>query len=146
MRKRDKEPIYSQFEINVILFYGTMVMFLPIVLVITYVFEIDEIVNIDRFMFWVLLANFFLTALGTLVLALRKDHLRRKVKPAYVPEFVYLLFVAGFGLLGIVVLYDYLDGSRQYIANVLSILLALLVYVLIFLGRRFFKYDYMKKQ
>jgi len=146
MRKRDKEPIYSQFEIDVILFYGTMIMLLPIVLVFTYVFEIDEIVNIDRFMFWVLMMNFFLTAAGTLVLALRKDHLRRKVKPAYIPEFVYLLFVAGFGLLGIVVLYDYLDGSRQYIANVLSILLALLVYVLIFLGRRFFKYDYMKKQ
>ena len=146
MRKRDKEPIYSQFEIDVILFYGTMIMFLPIVLVITYVFEIDKAVNIDTFMFWVLVANLFFIVVGTLVLALNKDHLRRRVKPAYMPEFVYLLFMAGFGLLGFVVLYDYLGGDRQYIANVLSILLAFLVYILIFLGRKFFKYDYMKKQ
>ncbi len=146
MIKRDKPKIYSQFEISIIIFYASMVFFLPIILVFTYLFEIDKVLNINIFMFWTLIANSIVTVLGTIYLIFKKDYLKRKVKATYRIEFFYLLFIAVFGLLGFVVIYDYLGGDRAYIANILVLIFALLVFSIIYLGRRYFKFDYIKKK
>ncbi|XFA99413.1 hypothetical protein ACAG96_02245 [Candidatus Izemoplasma sp. B36] len=146
MIKRDKPKIYSQFEISIIIFYASMVFFLPIILVFTYLFEIDKVLNINIFMFWTLIANSIVTVFGTVYLIFKKDYLKRKVKATYRIEFFYLLFIAVFGLLGFVVIYDYLGGDRAYIANILVLIFALLVFSIIYLGRRYFKFDYIKKK
>lgn len=146
MIQNKKPKIYSRFEISVILFYATMVLLLPIVLVITYIFELDQWLNINTFVLSVIIVIFFLSILGTIYLVIRKDHLKRQVKPGYRNEFFYLVFMSGFGLLGFVVFYDYLGGDRAYIANILVVLFSLIVYFLISFGRKFFKFDYMKKK
>jgi len=146
MIKKPKPKIYSQFEIDVLIFYFTMILFMPIVLVFTYLFEVDEILNINTFMFWLLIVNLTLMVTGTFLLALNKDNLKRRVKPVYRFEFFYLLFLFGFGLLGFVVIYDYMGGDRAYIANILVVLFAIQLFLVIYLGRRFFKFDYMKKK
>ena len=146
MIKRDKPKIYSQFEISIIIFYASMIFFLPIILVFTYLFEIDKVLNINIFMFWTLIANSIVIVLGTIYLIIKKDYLKRKVKATYRMEFFYLLFIAVFGLLGFVVIYDYLGGDRAYIANILVLIFALLVFSIIYLGRRYFKFDYIKKK
>jgi hypothetical protein len=138
--------IYSLYEIRIILFYASMLWLMPILLVITYVFEFDVILDINLFLLWSIFGVFILTALGTIGLLLNKDKLKRQVKPAYLGEYYYLLFVNALGMLGFVVFYDYLGGDRQYIANILILLAAVLVYVLLRLGRAFFKIDYMKKK
>lgn len=145
MIKKNKPKIYTQFEIDIITFYASMFLFLPLVLVITYLFEIDKHLNINDFMFWLLIANFILTIAGTILLALSKDKLRRKVKASYRGEFFYLIFIFVFGLLGFVVIYDYMGGNRAYIANILVVLLAVLLFLAIYLGRKYFKFDYMRK-
>jgi hypothetical protein len=144
--KKRKTRIYSQYEIKVINFYATMIWLLPIILVVTYVFEIDQKLNINQFIFWLAIANFILTLIGTGVLLFQRDLLKRRVKADYQNEFVYLLFICSFGVLGLVVIYDYMGGNRQYIANVLVVVVAVLIYILLNLNRKFFKYDYMKKK
>lgn len=146
MIQKNKPRIYSQFEIDVLLFYVTMFLFLPVVLVFTYLFEVDERLNINTFMLWLLVGNFILMVIGTVVLSLKKDTLKRRVKPVYRIEFFYLLFLFSFGLLGFVVIYDYMGGNRAYIANILVVLLAVLLFLVIYLGRKFFKFDYMRKK
>ncbi len=141
-----KVKIHSEFEIRMILFYATAILLVPNILVITYTFDIDQHVNILQFIFWALMATLALTGIGTGILFLRRDYLKRKVKPSYRSEFIYLLFISAFGLLGIAVLYDYLGGSRQYIANVLVVIFAVMLFILITLGRRYFKFDYMGKK
>ncbi len=141
-----RAKIHSEFEIRMILFYATMILLLPNILVITYIFDLDKQVDIMAFMFWAFIGILALASIGTGILYLQRDHLRRKVKPSYRGEFIYLLFISAFGLLGVAVMYDYLGGNRQYIANVLIVIFALLLYILIFLGRRFFKFDYMGKK
>ncbi len=138
--------IYSQYEVSVILFYATCIMFLPIVLVVTYVLDIDTRLDINQFILGVLIAELVLMSLGTAWLAIRKDTLKRHVKPVYFTEYLYLLGLSIFGILGFVVFYDYLGGDRQYIANLLVLIAAALIYALINLGRRYFKFDYMKKK
>lgn len=140
------QKIYSQFEINTILFFLTMFWLMPIVLVVTYVFDFDHLFDINQFLFWVIMGVFAITILGSIGLATQKDRLKRKVKPAYLSEFTYLLFIHAFGILGFVVFYDYLGGDRQYIANILIIIAAAFGYLLLRLGRAFFKIDYMKKK
>jgi len=146
MDVKRKTRIYSQYEINVISFYASMVWLMPIVLVVTYVFEVDRLLNINDFIFWLAISNFVVALMGTLILLLRRDRLRRKVKADYQNEFVYLLFICSFGILGVAVFYDYMGFDRKYIANVLIILVAILVYILLQLGRKFYKFDYMKKK
>ena len=146
MIKRNKPKIYAQYEIDIIVFYATMIFFLPIILVFTYLFEIDKVLNINLFMFWTLIANSIVTVLGTIYLIIKKDYLKRKVKATYRIEFFYLLFIVVFGLLGFIVIYDYLGGDRAYIANILVLLFAILVFSIFYLGKRYFKFDYIKKK
>jgi hypothetical protein len=146
MIKKNKPTIYSQFEINSILMYGTLIMYMPIILVFTYIFEIDKYLNTNTFMFWLVISDFILIVIGTVILLLRKDHLQRKVKANYRGEFFYLVFLTMFGLLGFVVIFDYLGGNRQYVANYLLVLASIFLYVLIYLGRKFFKFDFMRKK
>ncbi len=146
MIKHDKPRIYSQFDIDAIIFYTNMILFTPLVLVFTYLFEIDKLLNINTFMFWLLMVNFILMIAGTIYLAINKDRLKRRVKPQYRIEFFYMIFLYVFGLLGFVVIYDYMGGDRAYIANILVVLFAILLYLSIYLGRKFFKFDYIEKK
>lgn len=146
MIKHDKPRIYSQFDIDVIIFYTNMVLFMPLILVFTYLFEIDKMLNINTFMFWLVIINFILMIGGTIYLAFNKDRLKRRVKATYRIEFFYMIFLYVFGLLGFVVIYDYMGGDRAYIANILVVLFAILLYLSIYLGRKFFKFDYIEKK
>ncbi|MDD3126077.1 MAG: hypothetical protein WC479_01965 [Candidatus Izemoplasmatales bacterium] len=146
MTLKNKTKIYSQFEINVITFYASMIMMLPIILVLTYAFELDKIFNINYFIIWLLGFVSLTTIGGTIWLLVKKDQLKRRVKPEYHNEYYYLMFITAFGVLGFCVLYDYAGGNRAYIANILVVLCAALIYLLLLLGRKFFKFDYMKKK
>jgi len=146
MIKKQKEKIYSNYEISSILFYWTMICFLPLILVFLYLFDIDKVVDIRLFMLILLGVNFFFTILGTIILILKKDKLKRKIKAHYRYEFLYLLFISGFAILGSVVIFDYLDGNRAYIANILVIITAITLYLLSILGKKYFKFDYMRRK
>ncbi|MBI9009294.1 MAG: hypothetical protein JEZ05_04610 [Tenericutes bacterium] len=146
MIKKNRPKISTQFEINAIVFYANMILLLPLILVVTYLFEIDKFLNINEFMFWILIFNFVSLVTGTIVLALNRDRLRRKVKVTYRNEFFYLVFLFVFGLLGFVVLYDFMGGDRAYIANILVVLFAGLLYLAILLGRKYFNLYYINKR
>ncbi|XMB72542.1 hypothetical protein RJI07_01230 [Mycoplasmatota bacterium WC30] len=146
MIKSDKPKIYSQFEIIVLIFYSTVIFFMPIILVLTYLFEVDKSLNINTFMLWTLFTDLLIMVVGTVFIVINKDKMKRKVKATYRGEFFYLIFLFAFGLLGFIVIYDYMGGNRAYIANILVILFSALLYLLIYLGRRYFKFDYMRKK
>ncbi|MFW5794379.1 MAG: hypothetical protein ACOCV1_02740 [Bacillota bacterium] len=146
MIKKQKDRIYSLYEISSILFYWTMVCFLPNILVFLYLFDIDKVVDIKRFMLILLGINLFITIAGTIILLLKKDILKRKIKAHYRYEFFYLLLISGFAILGSVVIFDYLGGNRAYIANILVILTAIILYLLSVLGKKYFKFNYMRRK
>jgi hypothetical protein len=146
MIKKDKPRIYTSYEISAILFYATMILYIPLILVFTYVFDIENILNINIFLLWLVISNFIITVLGSLFLIFRKDKLLRTVKANYVYEFYYLVLISVFGILGFVVFYDYVGGDRRYIANILILVVVIVVYVLLYLGRKFFNFDYMKRK
>jgi hypothetical protein len=96
-------------------------------------------------MFWILIANIVLLLLGSLYLGIKRDKLRRKVKATYRGEYFYIVFIFAFALLGFIVIYDYMGGDRAYIANIIVVLFSVMVFLVIYLGRRFFKIDFIRK-
>ncbi|MDA3931267.1 MAG: hypothetical protein PF513_00870 [Tenericutes bacterium] len=128
------------------MFYWTMICFLPIVLVFPYTFDIDQIIDPSLYIVIILGINGLITIFGSLLLFIKKDKLKREVKVHYRGEFIYLIFVSAFAILGFVVLFDYLGGNRDYIANILVFISAVTLILLGFLGRKYFKFDYIKRK
>ena len=147
MIKINRPRIYSKYEINSIVFYWTMLLLLPIVLVFTYVFDTFTDNYDVRFYLLILVSIAVLfTIIGTIFLLIKKDKLKRMVKANYVQEFYYLVIISIFGILGLVVLYKYLGGRPEYIAIILVLSLLLFAYVLLKLGRKYFNLDYGRKK
>lgn len=146
MIKKNRPKIYSKYEINIVLFAATMLLFVPLILVFTYVFDINEVVRISLFLIILAASNLFFLITGGLFIYLNRDKLKRKVKANYLYEFYYLVAISVFGVLGFVVLFDYLGGNRQYVANFLIGLVVVFFYALISVGRKFFRFDYRKKK
>lgn len=146
MIKKERPKIYTKFEINSVTFFGTMILFIPLVLVFTYVFDIEKIIDTNLFLIILSITTAVITIIGTVILLVKRDSLRRQVKANYVYEFYYLVTIVVFGILGFVVLFDYLGGDRTYIANILILLVVIFVYILLKLGSKFFNFDYRKKK
>lgn len=147
MIKINRPRIYSKYEINSIVFYGTMLLLMPIVLVFTYVF--DAFTNNYEVRIYLLILvgiTVLFTIIGTIFLLIKRDKLKRMVKATYVQEFYYLVIISIFGILGLVVLYKYLGGSPEYIASILVLSLLLFAYVLLNLGRKYFNLNYGRKK
>ena len=146
MIKNIRPRIYSKYEIRVILFYGTIILLIPLILVFTYVFNVDQDLNLS--LYFLVLGSINIVALiaGTIILILNKDKYKRQVKATYSTEFYYLLIASIFGILGIIVLYNYLNGPIKYIGNLFVILIVLFAYILLHLGRKYFNFNYRRKK
>ncbi|MDD3711918.1 MAG: hypothetical protein PHZ28_00295 [Candidatus Izemoplasmatales bacterium] len=147
MIKINRPRIYSKYEINSIVFYWTMLLLMPIVLVFTYVF--DTFTNNSDVRVYLLIlvgVTVLITIIGTIFLLIKRDKLKRMVKATYVQEFYYLVIISIFGILGLVVLYKYLGGRPEYIASILVLSLLLFAYVLLNLGRKYFNLNYGRKK
>lgn len=144
--KLRKEKIYSHYVIITIMFYWSAITFLPLVLVFSYLFSVDQVIDSRVYILIILAVNIFLTILGGLLIFFQRKKLRRKVKAHYRVEYIYLLFISAFAILGMVVLFDYLGGNRDYIANILVFVLAIVFTLLILIGNKFFKFNYIKKK
>lgn len=144
--KLRNEKIYSQYLISTILFYWTMFMFLPLVLVFSYLLNIDQFVDIGLFILIVLSINLILAIVGGLLLFFKRHTLKRKVKAHYRIEYIYLLSISAFSILGSVVLFDFLGGNRDYIANILVVASVIIFVSLLYLGNKYFKFNYIKEK
>ena len=90
---RERPRIYTNFEIKMITFYVTMLFFVPLILVFTYVFDIEETINTRTFLIILSIINGVLTIFGSITFLFRKDQLRRKVKANYKIEFYYIVSI-----------------------------------------------------
>ncbi|PKK95328.1 MAG: hypothetical protein CVV60_01885 [Tenericutes bacterium HGW-Tenericutes-5] len=146
MIKNNRPRIYSKFEINSILFYATMILFIPLVLVFTFVFNIEYSFDVKIFLLYLLAVTTVITLIGLSIILLKRDKMKRHVKATYISEFYYLVTISIFGVLGVIVLYNYLGGPQNFIPNIFVILLVLFVYILLRLGRKYFNLKYTKKK
>ena len=145
MIKSNRPKIYSKYEINYIVFLYTMVLFVPLTLVFTYVFNIEYTFDLNILLLALLAIDVFITLIGVIFLRIKRDTLKRNVKINYQNEFYYLVIISVFGLLGFIVLYQYFFGITEYIPSIFVLLLVIFVYTLIKLGQKYFNLRYQRK-
>lgn len=137
--------IYTIFHINIILFIVISIMFIPIVSVIAFIFDIQEIID----PLYIILAGasglvIFLGA-GTLLLVLQRARYDRRVKPVYHREFSLIVFICSLGVLGSGIIFTYFGGPTKYIAHVIIPIFLLVFSGVIFIGRRYLNIDFSRR-
>lgn len=141
-----RQKVYSRYEISLIMYVWTMLGFLPMSLIISYMLDLHLMYNPIDIILILLGINVFLGFVVGILIYVQKNKLKRQVKTHYKAEFIYIVFVSVFSLLGIVVLFDYLEGNRDYIANIIVFLAAVILVLLGLFGRKYFKLNYISRK
>lgn len=137
--------VYNEFQINLILFAITCIMLIPIVSVVSYIFDLQEYTSTSTILLVAsaLLIIFFV--IGIIYILITKDKYKRRLKPSYQREFTTILVVCGFGILGIGIMFIYLGGPAFYVPHVI-VPLFIGIYSFIFLiGDIYFNVRYIRK-
>lgn len=141
--KRNK--VYNLFQINLILFYSFSILLVPILIVISYIFDIHLITSTNTI---ILVADIIATIvfiLGLVIILVTRDHLQRSLKASYSKEFLWLIVIWTMGILGIGIIFVYLGGEQFYVPH-LIIPLFLLTYLLIYvMGQKYFNINILKR-
>lgn len=140
-----QNKVYSYYVIFNIVFYWLMLILLPVLLVISYAIDLHLLYKTNDIILVSLGLVVLVTMIGTIYMLIKRGKLKRIVKTHYQKEFVFLSFMNVLSILGFVVLYDYLGGDRNYIANILVIISAFLFVLLMYTGKRYFKIDYISR-
>ena len=144
--ERRHQKVYSSYAIALIIYTWSFIGFLPIMLMIAYMLDLHEIYEPKNIILFVLSVNVVLGILSGLILFFQRNKLKRQVRTHYRNEFILIVFISVFMILGSVVLFDYLGGNRDYIANILVFLVALILVILIFIGKKYFKLDLVSRK
>lgn len=123
------------------MFIVTCVMFVPIITVFAYIFDIQNFIDPTFILILASTALLIFMGVGLLLLLLQRKTFDRRVKPSYHKEFSYVLFIAALGILGFGIIFTYLGGAQQYIPHVVIPIFLGVYAVLLFLGKRYFNVD-----
>ena len=117
----------------------------PMLVVIAYIFDLHLLTSIPIIIGVSASITVIYLIVGLLYIVLKKEQLKRRLKPTYIKEFSTLFIINALGVLGVAVLFIYLGGPDQYVPHVI-IPLFLVSYLLIFIaGERFFNINFLKK-
>jgi len=137
--------VYNVFQINMIVFYVICFMMVPILTIVSYIFDFHLYTSTNS-IFLVsasILLAFFIT--GLLYLLFTRDQYERKLKPSYQREFTFIMAISALGVLGLGIMFIYFGGETLYVPHVI-IPLAIVVYsALYIIGDRYFNVSLLRR-
>ncbi len=140
-----RKKIYNLFQINLILFYTFCFFLVPILLVISYIFDLYNYTSINNIILIAGSITIIVFAIGLTYLLTTREQYRRKLKPSYQKEFLILIVIVTFGVLGIAILFIYLGGLLFYVPHV-TIPLFLFAYLILFIvGQKYFNVNLLRR-
>ncbi len=140
-----RKKVYNLFQINLIVFYSFSVMLVPILLVIAYILDLQTVTSVTNIILIATIITAVIFALGTLYIFLTRDRFERKLKASYQREFLSLIIIAAFGILGISVLFIYLGGPLFYIPHVIIPLFLFTYLILFIVGEKYFSMNLLRR-
>ncbi len=139
------KKVYNVFQINLIVFLVICIMLVPILSVISYLFDLHlqtspvSVIIIST----VIMGIFFVT--GLVYILITKDHFKRKLKASYQREFTIVLSVSAIGVVGMGIMFLYLGGPELYVPHVI-IPVAIVTFSLLYvIGNRYFNISLLRK-
>ncbi len=142
----EHKKVYNVFQINVLVFYITSLMLVPVLVIFTYIFDVQLYTSTNTI---ILVASFILLVYfvaGLIYVLTTKEKFKRKLKPSYQKEFSFVMSLSGLGVLGMGILYLYFGGIALYVPHVI-IPLAIAVFTGLYLvGNRYFNVSLLQRR
>lgn len=140
-----RKKVYSMFQINIIVFIVFCIMTVPIVAVVSYIFNLQDLVSVTT-IFYVALSVLIINAgVGVAYIVITKENYRRRLKPSYQKEFTFVMTITAIGVLGCGVLFMYLGGIELYVPHLIIPIGIFAFTVLYLLGDRFFNINLLRR-
>ncbi len=139
------KKVYNKFQINLILFASGDVLLTPILIMIAYIFDLHDYTSTTNIILIAILISLVDIVVGILYLLIKREQLKRKLKPTYNKEFSILLIMASFGVLGIGIMFTYLGGELYYVPHVITPLFIFTYLVLLVVGEKYFNVNLLRK-
>ena len=141
--KRNK--IYNRFQINLMVFYTLCFLLVPILLVISYIFDLHNYTSVNNIILIADIITAVVFAVGLLYIFITRDQFERKLKPSYQKEFLALIIIVAFGVLGIGILFIYLGGALFYVPHVIIPLFLFAYLILFIVGQKYFNMNLLRR-
>ena len=140
-----RKKVYNLFQINLILFYSFSILLVPILVVFAYIFDLHLVTSANRIILVADIIAALTFIVGLTFILITRDHFQRRLKPSYSKEFLWLIIISAFGILGIGILFIYLGGKEFYVPHII-IPLFLITYLLLYaVGQKYFNINLLKR-
>ena len=140
-----RKKIYNLFQINLMLFYTFCFMLVPILLVISFIFDLHTITSVNNIILLADLIAVIVFIVGIIYILITRDRFERKLKPSYQKEFLILIIIVAFGVLGLTILFIYLGGLLFYVPHVIIPLFFVAYLVLFVVGQKYFNMNLLRR-
>ncbi len=140
-----RKKVYNSFQINLILFNSFSILLVPILVVFAYIVDLHLVTSANRIILVADIIAALTFIVGLTFILITRDHFQRKLKPSYSKEFLWLIIISAFGILGTGILFIYLGGKEFYVPHII-IPLFLITYLLLYaVGQKYFNINLMKR-
>jgi hypothetical protein len=140
-----QRQVYNVFQINLIVFLVTIVMLVPILSILSYIFDLHRYTSVSIILIVAGIITAVAFVIGLLSLLWTREQYRRRLKPSYPREFTILMSVSALGVLGVGILFLYIDGRALYVPHVIIPLGIAVFSGLYLLGDRFFNVSLLRR-
>jgi len=140
-----RKKIYNRFQINLLVFYTLCFLLVPILLVISYIFDLHNYTSVNNIILIADVIAAVVFAVGLLYIFITRDKFERKLKASYQKEFLILIIIVAFGVLGIGILFIYLGGSLFYVPHVIIPLILFAYLILFIVGQKYFNMNLLRR-
>lgn len=140
-----RKKVYNLFQINLILFYSFSALLVPILIVFSYILDLHLITSANRIILIADIISAIVFIVGLSFVLITRDRFQRKLKPSYSREFLWLIIIVSFGILGVGIIFIYLGGLEFYVPHII-IPLSLTTYLLLYVvGQKYFNINILKR-
>jgi len=140
-----RKKVYNLFQINLIVFYSFCFMLVPILNIFAYTFDLHTITSVNNIILITDIIAIVVFVVGSIYIIFNKNQTQRRLKPSYQKEFVMLVVIFTFGILGIGILFVYIGGLLFYIPHVVIPLFLAAYLILFIVGEKYFNVNLLKR-
>ncbi|MBN2604263.1 MAG: hypothetical protein JXR62_00400 [Bacilli bacterium] len=140
-----RKKVYNLFQINLILFYTFSFLLVPILVVLSYIFDLYLVASTNNIILVADIITLIVFVVGFVYMMITRDHFERRLKPSYPKEFLWLILISAFGVLGIGIIFIYLGGLLYYVPHVVIPLFLSTYLILFIVGEKYFNVNLLKR-
>lgn len=113
------KKVYNQFQINLIVFYIACVTMIPLLCIISYLFDFHLYTSTNTIMLTSAIVLLVFFVIGLIYILLSRDFYERRLKPSYQREFTFVMSIWALGVLGVGIMFMYFGGPDHYVPHVI---------------------------